>query len=92
MKPDLDKLADAACDAADNPGAKAYTFCRNLARAVAEAVIADDEFAAKVAIDCHDPQGHDPRWCPTCAARSDGIEDYREALKRDLLGPQEQQT
>ncbi len=40
----------------------------------------DDGLAEEVAIDCHDP-AHDPRWCPTCEARRDGIEDYRKRVK-----------
>lgn len=44
------------------------------------AMLDDDSFADSVARDCHD-KDHDDRWCTTCAARSDGIEAYREALK-----------
>jgi hypothetical protein len=45
------------------------------------AVLSDDGFASDVARKCNDPQ-HDVRWCPTCSAREDGIEAYREAVAR----------
>ena len=44
------------------------------------AALDDDALADRIAQDCHD-KDHDDRWCQTCAARSDGIEAYREALK-----------
>ena len=44
--------------------------------------LADDELAARVAKDCHDP-AHDVRWCSTCAARADGIDAYRSTVSRD---------
>lgn len=50
------------------------------AMAKRKARVADDDLAERIAIDCHDA-GHDARWCATCAARRDGIEAYREALK-----------
>ena len=40
----------------------------------------DDALARRVAAACHD-QAHDDRWCPTCSARGDGIEAYRDAIR-----------
>ena len=42
----------------------------------------DDGLAKEVACRCHDPH-HDDRWCSTCQARADGIEEYRLALKSE---------
>ena len=42
--------------------------------------LADDALAISIAHTCCDPH-HDGRWCPTCDARSAGIEAYREALR-----------
>ena len=39
----------------------------------------DDDLATRIGKDCHDPH-HDPRWCPTCEARLDGIDAYRQAV------------
>jgi len=40
----------------------------------------DDALARRVACECYD-QLHDDRWCPTCAAREDGIDAYRDAIR-----------
>lgn len=45
--------------------------------------LADDALAKMAAYDCHD-KDHDPRWCPTCSARFDGIDEYRDAIKAKL--------
>ena len=46
------------------------------------AILEDDIIAENIATDCHDPD-HDPRSCPTCEARTDGIDAYRtEIMKR----------
>lgn len=42
-------------------------------------VLNSDEFAARVARQCNDPQ-HDDRWCPTCEGRDAGIDAYRTAV------------
>lgn len=47
-------------------------------------IFADDGFAESVAKQCND-RDHDNRYCPTCSARSDGINAYREALERAAL-------
>ena len=43
------------------------------------AILEDDELAQRVAGNCNDP-AHDPRWCQTCEARTDGIESYRHEI------------
>ena len=45
------------------------------------ALLEDDLIAEAIASDCHDP-GHDPRSCPTCEARTDGIDAYRTEIIR----------
>ena len=40
----------------------------------------NEELAYSVAGNCNDPS-HDERYCSRCAARSDGIDDYRDALR-----------
>jgi hypothetical protein len=57
-----------------DPGVQAAGELARLRR-----LIADDAFAAMVASECNDPD-HDDLYCPTCAARFDGIDDYRERL------------
>jgi hypothetical protein len=49
------------------------------------AALDDDALIERVARDCHD-QNHDARWCPTCAARRDGIDSFVEAVKAKLAG------
>jgi hypothetical protein len=44
-------------------------------------IISDDAFSESIAYDCHD-KNHDNRWCPTCANRRDGIEEYRKAIMK----------
>ena len=46
----------------------------------------DDALAERVACDCH-AVGHDDRWCTTCEARLDWIEDYRRAVLRGMSTP-----
>ncbi len=47
------------------------------------ATIKDDERAERGGMNCHD-QHHDDRWCPTCEARKDGIDDYRDMLLSEV--------
>ena len=46
-------------------------------------VIKDDYLADKIAVDCHD-KNHDDRWCPTCNARDIGIDEYRNAVNKEM--------
>ena len=50
-----------------------------------ERATGDDALAARIARECKD-LAHDDRWCPTCEARSEGIEDYRRALLEQAGG------
>ena len=47
------------------------------------ALLEDDIIAENIATDCNDPY-HDPRSCPTCEARTDGIDAYRAELMNRL--------
>jgi|GEM_PF-6645561 len=53
------------------------------------AILEDEELAQRVAENCNDP-AHDPRWCPTCEARTDGIESYRYEIMQLLANDQAQ--
>jgi len=46
-------------------------------------ILRDVEFAESIAIRCKDP-AHDIRWCSTCSARDDGIDEYRTAIIEKL--------
>lgn len=48
-----------------------------------QSLLNDDALAIAIAHDCHDT-AHDDRWCATCEARRDGIEEYREELQRRI--------
>lgn len=45
-----------------------------------------DGVREKVAKDCHDKY-HDDRWCATCNARADGIDDFQQAIKERVRKP-----
>jgi len=75
------------CKLEDMPPEEAE-LSRKLGRiAATEALLADDMFADGVARDCHD-RHHDDRSCSTCAARRDGIEEYRNAIARVTEAPE----
>ncbi len=49
-------------------------------------LLRDADFALKIARECNDTR-HDPRYCDTCSARDDGIDDYREKILATLIAP-----
>ena len=51
----------------------------------------DEALAMTVAADCGDAQ-HDIRWCPTCDARTNAIEEYRERVLKGASLPCENPT
>lgn len=60
----------------------ALPFIGSIALKAIEA-ITNDDFYFPIFKNCHDDK-HDDRWCPTCEARRDGIEDFIEAVKRTI--------
>ncbi len=50
-----------------------------------KALINNDDLTMSVTRDCHDPN-HNDRWCHTCEARMNGIEEYQSKLKEVIGG------
>lgn len=57
----------------------------------ATALLSDDKLAESIAVKCLDPM-HDDRWCQTCSARQDGINDYRDNIIKRLNSEAELRT